>query len=85
MCLVKLHDFIYEEKHNYSYTCTIIIVSMAYISYKKSWENEINGIVSKRHEIQDSNNNQPILEVHETYKKDERKQQTLKLLIIQMV
>ena len=45
---------------------------MADISYNKLWESEFDGIVSKRDKIQDSNINQLKLEVHETYKKDEK-------------
>ena len=45
---------------------------MAYISYNKMWESEIDGIVSKRDKLQDSNINQLKLEVHDTYKKDEK-------------
>ena len=45
---------------------------MAYISYKKIWESEFNGIVSKRDKLQDMNINQLKLEVHDTYKKDEK-------------
>ena len=45
---------------------------MAYISYIKLWESEFDGIVSKRDKLQDSNINQLKLEVHDTYKKDER-------------
>ena len=45
---------------------------MAYISYKKLWESEINAIVSKRDKLQDLNNYQIKLEVHDTYKKDEK-------------
>ena len=45
---------------------------MAYISYNKLWESEFDGIVSKRDKLQDSNINQLKLEVHDTYKKDER-------------
>ena len=45
---------------------------MAYISYNKLWESELVGIVSKRDKIQDLNNNQLELEVHDTYKKDEK-------------
>ena len=58
---------------------------MAYISYNKLWENEFDGIVSKRDKLQDLNINQLKLEVHDTYKKDEKKQQTLNLLMIQML
>ena len=45
---------------------------MAYISYNKLWENEFDGIVSKRDKLQDLNINQLKLEVHDTYKKDQK-------------
>ena len=45
---------------------------MAYISYNKLWESEFDGIVSKRDRLQDLNINQLKLEVHDTYKKDEK-------------
>ena len=45
---------------------------MAYISYNKLWESEFDGIVSKRDKLQGSNINQLKLEVHDTYKKDEK-------------
>ena len=45
---------------------------MAYISYNKLWESEFDGIVSKRDRLQDSNINELKLEVHDTYKKDEK-------------
>ena len=45
---------------------------MAYISYNKLWESEFDGIVSKRDKSQDLNINQIKLEVHDTYKKDEK-------------
>ena len=45
---------------------------MAYISHNKLWESEFDGIVSKRDKIQDLNINQLKLEVHDTYKKDEK-------------
>ena len=45
---------------------------MAYISYKKLWESEFDGIVSKREKLEDANINQLKLEVHDTYKKDEK-------------
>ena len=45
---------------------------MAYISYNKLWESEFVGIVSKRDKLQDLNVNQLKLEVHDTYKKDEK-------------
>ena len=45
---------------------------MAYISYNKLWENEFDGIVSRRDKLQDLNINQLKLEVYDTYKKDEK-------------
>ena len=45
---------------------------MAYISYNKLWESEFDGFVSKRDKLQDLNINQLKLEVHDTYKKDEK-------------
>ena len=45
---------------------------MAYISYNKLWESELDGMVSKRDKLQDLNGNQSKLEVHDTYKKDEK-------------
>ena len=45
---------------------------MAYISYNKLWESEFDGIVSKRDKLQDLNINQLKLEVHDTYKNDEK-------------
>ena len=45
---------------------------MAYISYSKLWESEFDSIVSKRDKLQDLNINQLKLEVHDTYKKDEK-------------
>ena len=45
---------------------------MAYISYNKLWEKEFDGIVSERDKLQDLNINQLKLEVHDTYKKDEK-------------
>ena len=45
---------------------------MAYISYNKLWESEFDGIVSKRDKLEDFNINQLKLEVHDTYKKDEK-------------
>ena len=45
---------------------------MAYISYNKLWESEFDGIVSKRDKLQDLNINQLKLEVHDTYRKDEK-------------
>ena len=45
---------------------------MAYISYNKLWESEFDGIVSKTDKLQDANISQLKLEVHDTYKKDEK-------------
>ena len=45
---------------------------MAYLSYNRLWDSEFDGIVSKRDKLQDSNINQLKLEVHDTYKKDEK-------------
>ena len=45
---------------------------MAYISYNKLWESEFDGIVSKRDKLQDLNISPLKLEVHDTYKKDEK-------------
>ena len=45
---------------------------MAYISYNKLWESEFDGIVSNRDKLQDLNINQLKLEVHDSYKKDEK-------------
>ena len=45
---------------------------MAHISYNKLWESKFDGIVSKRDKLQDLNINQLELEVHDTYKKDEK-------------
>ena len=45
---------------------------MAHISYNKLWESEFDGIVSKRDKLQDLNINNLKLEIHDTYKKDEK-------------
>ena len=45
---------------------------MAYISYNKLWESEFDGIVSKRDKLQDLNINQLKLELHDSYKKDDK-------------
>ena len=45
---------------------------MAYISYNKLWESEIDGIVSKTDKLKDLDINQLKLEVHDIYKKDEK-------------
>ena len=45
---------------------------MAYISYNKLWESEFDGFVSKRDKLQDLKVNQLKLEIHDTFKKDEK-------------
>ena len=45
---------------------------MVYISYNKLWESEFDAIVSKRDKLQDANISQLKLEVHDSYKKDEK-------------
>ena len=45
---------------------------MAYISYNKLWESELDGIFSKKDKLEDLNINQLKLEVHDIYKKDEK-------------
>ena len=45
---------------------------MAFISYNKLWESEFDGIVSKRDKLQALNINNLKLEVHDTYKNDEK-------------
>ena len=45
---------------------------MAYISYIKLWELEFDNINFKRDKLQDLNNYQLKLEVHDTYKEDEK-------------
>ena len=45
---------------------------MAKKSYKKLWESELDGIVSKQEKLQDLNINQLKLEVYYTFKKDEK-------------
>ena len=45
---------------------------MAYISYYKLWENEFDGIVLRREKLHDLNINHLKLEVHDTFKKDEK-------------
>ena len=52
---------------------------MAYISYNKLWKNEFDVIVSEKYKLQDIDINQIKLEVHDTYRKDEKKQQILNL------
>ena len=45
---------------------------MAYISYNKKWESEFGGIDFKRDKLQYLNIIQLKLEVHDTYKRDEK-------------
>ena len=45
---------------------------MAYISYNKLWESEFDGIISRRDKLQDAHIDQLKLEVHDSYKKDEK-------------
>ena len=45
---------------------------MAYIIYNKFWESEVDGIVCKVDKRQNFNIYQLKLEVHDTYKKDEK-------------
>ena len=68
----------------YSYIRTNTIVKIAYISFNKLWESEFDGIVSKRDKLQDLNIIQLKLEVHDTYKKDEKERQILNLSITRM-
>ena len=58
---------------------------MAYVSYYKLWESEVGNIISKRNKLPDLNINQLKLELHDNYGKDEKKQQSLNLLIMQML
>ena len=45
---------------------------MAYNSYNKLWKTEFDGIVSEKDKLQDLNIIQLKLEVHDTYKEDEK-------------
>ena len=54
---------------------------MAYISYNKLWESEFDGIVSKRDKLQDLKINQLKLEVHDTYKKNEKTKTIFKAVV----
>ena len=45
---------------------------MAYISYKKLWESEFEGIVSKRDKLEELNISQLKVEVNDIYKKDQK-------------
>ena len=45
---------------------------MAYLSYDKLWESEFDNIVSERDKLQDRLINQIKLEVHDTYRNDEK-------------
>ena len=57
---------------------------MVYISFNKLWENESDNIVSKKLKVHDKNANvnQLKFQVHHTYKKVEKKETTLNLLMI---
>ena len=46
---------------------------MVSISYNNLWESDIDDIVSKIDKMQHINTNQLKLEVHDTYKEDEKK------------
>ena len=45
---------------------------MASRSYNKFWEGDFDNIVPKKEKVQNRNFNQLKLEVHDTYKKDEK-------------
>ena len=45
---------------------------MAYIGYIKLWENQFDKVVPRTDKMQDLNINQIKLEVHDSYKKDEK-------------
>ena len=45
---------------------------MSYISYNEIWESKFDNIVFKKDKVQDLKINQLKLEVHDTYKKDEK-------------
>ena len=45
---------------------------MAYITYSKPWESEFHNIVSEKDKVQELNINQLKLQVHDTYRKDEK-------------
>ena len=45
---------------------------MAYISSKNLWESEFDNTVLKKHKVQDININQLKLEVHGSYRKDQK-------------
>ena len=45
---------------------------MAYISSNKLWESDFDNIVSTKDKVQDTNLNQLKLDVHDTYKEDEK-------------
>ena len=59
-------------------------ILLAYISYDKSWRSESYNNVSAKDRVQDNNLNQLKLKVVDAYKKDEEKQQTIKLLMMKM-
>ena len=45
---------------------------MAYKTYNKLWESKFDGIVSKRDKLQDLKKNQIKLEIHDTFKEDQK-------------
>ena len=45
---------------------------MAYIAFNKLWESDLDNIVSKRDKFQSINITQLKLELHDSYKKDEK-------------
>ena len=56
----------------------------AYKSYDKLWRSEFYSNVSAKDRVQDLNLDQLKLKVNDTYKKMKRKQQILKLLVMNM-
>ena len=58
---------------------------MAFISYKKLLDSELDNIVSKREKEQGMNINQLKLEVHDTYEKDEKITTSLNLQMMKML
>ena len=48
---------------------------MAYISYVNFWGSEFDNFDSKKDKVQDMEIDQIKLDVHDTYKKDDKKQQ----------
>ena len=54
-----------------------ILLYMAYISYKQKWESEFDNIVSKQDILEDKNIVQSKLEVHDNFKKGDKKNNKL--------